>query len=155
MSSSSSVLWILGAAFTPAGAALGTGMYWHIRRRRALLQDGARAEGVVARLTERQMKGPSSHTTSTLHSSTGPFAYAPVIAWTTADGRAMETEWNVARPQEQALAVGAPVEVRYDPANPSRWTLPTEGSALWWLFTAVGALFTVLGLGFLGGAMFM
>ncbi|WP_406187837.1 DUF3592 domain-containing protein [Streptomyces sp. NBC_01006] len=44
--------------------------------------------------------------------------------------------------------VGARVEVRYDQADPSRWTLPAEGTAFWRLFSALGALFVAMGLGF-------
>ncbi|MGY1435847.1 DUF3592 domain-containing protein [Streptomyces reniochalinae] len=153
--SDSSAPWILALVFTPIGLLLGGGMYVHIRRTRGLVRSGARAQGVVSGLEPTQMKGPGSESTITVRTYGDMTAYYPVVTWTTAEGRAMETRWNIARPRERTLAVGTRVEVRYDPANPDRWTLPDESSALWWLFVGVGALFALIGLGFFVGLLFM
>ncbi|MFK0047591.1 DUF3592 domain-containing protein [Streptomyces sp. NPDC090741] len=73
---------------------------------------------------------PASGAGSTSRS-VGTTVYYPVITWSTGDGRAMETRTNIARPKDKTLPVGARVEVRYDQADPSRWTLPAEGTAFW------------------------
>ncbi|WP_369208063.1 DUF3592 domain-containing protein [Streptomyces sp. PU-14G] len=152
--SDSSVLWILGLSFTPVGLVLGTVMYVHIRRTRRLVRSGARAQGVVSGLKPTQMSGPGPGSTLTVRTHGDMTAYRPIVTWTTAEGRAMETTWNIARTRERTMAVGTPVEVRYDPANPRRWTLPAESSGIWWLFAGMGALFALNGLGFLFGALF-
>ncbi|MFF1342008.1 DUF3592 domain-containing protein [Streptomyces sp. NPDC058290] len=149
----SSTLWILSLAFALPGAVLAAVSCHKVRETRRLLRDGVRAQGVVIRLEAMRMEGAGSGDSITIRS-TGTTAYAPVVAWTTADGRAMETSSNVARPLNRTPAVGTRVEVRYDPANPSRWILPAGGNGLWWVFVGVGALFTVIGLGFGVGALY-
>ncbi|MGK5640652.1 DUF3592 domain-containing protein [Streptomyces sp. URMC 126] len=146
----SQVPWLFAALFTPIGAAVGCVAFLKVRRTRRLLRDGARASGVVMRL-ERTRIAPGSDTTGP-DRGVGTAVYYPVIAWSTSDGRAMETGTDIARPGNRTLPVGTRVEVRYDPADPTRWTLPAEGSGFWWLFVAMGALFVVIGLGFLIGA---
>ncbi|MFJ8073394.1 DUF3592 domain-containing protein [Streptomyces sp. NPDC096176] len=149
--SPSLVPWLFSLAFTPVGAVLGVAAYRNVRRNRSLLQRGMRAQGVVTRLEATRMHH-GSEATITIRSS-GTTAYYPVVAWTTADNRAMETRSNTARPRARTFAVGARVEVRYDPADPSRWMLPAESNGIWWLFVALGALFVVIGLGFFCGAL--
>ncbi|MFJ3174317.1 DUF3592 domain-containing protein [Streptomyces roseus] len=151
--SSSSALGILSLAFAVPGAVLGTASYRKVRATRRLLRDGARAQGVVIRLAAMRMQGAGSDDSITIRS-TGTTAYAPVVAWNTADGRAMETTSSLARPLARTPAAGTRVEVRYDPADPSKWVLPAGGNGLWWVFVALGALFTVLGLGFGLGALY-
>jgi len=143
-----SVPWIFSLTFTPVGTVLGVLMYGKIRRNRTLLRTGACAQGVVTDLEPTHMKPPSSDGGGITIRSYGTLVYYPVISWTTADGRSMETRADIARPREKTLAIGTRVEVRYDPANPSRWTLPAESNTVWWVFTAVGALFAAIGLGF-------
>ncbi|MEU5835239.1 DUF3592 domain-containing protein [Streptomyces diacarni] len=103
------------------------------------------------------MRGPGSESgaTFTVHTYGGTTGYYPIVTWTTAAGRAMETTWNIARVRERTVAVGTRVEVRYDLANPDRWTLPDESSALWWLFVGMRALFALIGLGLLFGTLFL
>ncbi|MEU2718226.1 DUF3592 domain-containing protein [Streptomyces sp. NPDC007205] len=149
--SSSQVLWLFASLFTPAGAAVGVAAFLKVRQARRLLREGTRARGMVTRLEQTRI-APVSDTTSTSLSS-GTTVYYPVIAWSTDDGRAMETRTNIARPKNRTLPVGTRVEVRYDPADPSRWTLPAEGNGFWWLFVAIGVLFVVIGLGFFLGAV--
>ncbi|MFB7982584.1 DUF3592 domain-containing protein [Streptomyces vinaceus] len=148
--SASQILLLLASVFTAAGSVIGVVAFLKIRRVRFLLREGSTARGVVTRLEETRI-APASDTGSTSRS-VGTTVYYPVITWSTGDGRAMETRTNIARPKGRTLPVGARVEVRYDQADPSRWILPAEGTAFWWLFTALGALFVALGLGFaLGG----
>ncbi|MFF8729347.1 DUF3592 domain-containing protein [Streptomyces sp. NPDC015171] len=149
--SPSQILWLFASVFTPVGAAGGGVALLKVRRVRRLLREGATARGVVTRHEQTRI-APAADTTSVRRSS-GTTVYYPVVAWSTGDGRAMETRADIARPKNRTLPVGARVEVRYDPANPSRWTLPAEGNGLWWLFLALGALFAVMGLGFLIGAL--
>ncbi|MEU8844067.1 DUF3592 domain-containing protein [Streptomyces roseus] len=151
--SSSSALGILSLAFAVPGAVLGTASYRKVRATRRLLRDGARAQGVVIRLEAVRMQGAGSEESITIRS-TGTTAYAPVVAWSTADGRAMETTSSLARPLDRTPAAGTRVEVRYDPADPSKWVLPAGGNGLWWVFVGLGALFTVIGLGFGVGALY-
>ncbi|MFF4321345.1 DUF3592 domain-containing protein [Streptomyces sp. NPDC001568] len=148
--SASQILWLFASVFTAAGSVIGVVASLKIRRVRVLLREGSTARGVVIRLEETRI-APASDAGSTSRS-VGTTVYYPVITWSTGDGRAMETRTNVARPMDRTLPVGARVEVRYDAADPSRWTLPAEGTAFWWLFGALGALFVAMGLGFaLGG----
>ncbi|QLH24930.1 DUF3592 domain-containing protein [Streptomyces sp. Rer75] len=137
--------WIFSLVFTLVGTVLGVVMYRQIQRRRTLLRTGARAQGVVTGLEPTHMT-PGSEGGRTIRSY-GTLVYYPVISWTTADDRPMETRFHMARPREKTFALGTRVEVRYDPADPSRWTLPAESDTVWWLFTAVGALFAAIGLG--------
>ncbi|MEV0415167.1 DUF3592 domain-containing protein [Streptomyces sp. NPDC050448] len=142
----------LRVALHPAGAVLGVVAYLKVRQAQRLVREGKRTQGVVTRLESTQI-APGSDATTTSSRSSGTTVYYPVITWATDDGRAMETRTNIARPKNRTLAVGTRVEVRYDPAAPSRWTLPAEGNGLWWLFTALGGLFMVIGLGFFLGAL--
>ncbi|MFD4241891.1 DUF3592 domain-containing protein [Streptomyces sp. NPDC058525] len=137
--------------FTSAGSVVGAVAFLKVRQARRLLRHGMSAQGVVKRL-ELTRIAPGAETTGTSRSS-GTTVYYPVIAWTSGDGRAMETRTDIARPMSRTLPVGARVEVRYDAADPTRWTLPAEGQAFWWLFLALGAVFAVVGLGFLVGAL--
>ncbi|MFJ5806520.1 DUF3592 domain-containing protein [Streptomyces sp. NPDC093093] len=140
----------MASVFTAAGSVIGVVASLKIRRVRFLLREGNTARGVVTRLEETRI-APASDAGSTSRS-VGTTVYYPVITWSTGDGRAMETRTDIARPKDRTLRVGARVEVRYDEADPSRWTLPAEGTAFWWLFSALGALFVAMGLGFaLGG----
>ncbi|MFG2669138.1 DUF3592 domain-containing protein [Streptomyces sp. NPDC048387] len=150
--STSQVLWLFALIFIPAGAVICAAAYRKVWQVRALVQRGARAHGVVIRLAATKLEGPGEGGTITSRSS-GTTVYYPVIAWTTADGRAMETRTDIARSRERTLAVGTRVEVRYDPAKPTRWTLPAESSLLWWLSVGIGALFILIGSGFLVGAL--
>lgn len=150
--STSQVLWLFALVFTTTGTVIGAAAYAKVHRIRRLVRRGARAQGVVLRLAATQMEGPGEGATFTFRSS-GTTVYYPVVAWTTADGRAMETSTDIARSREKTLAVGTRVEVRYDPAKPTRWTLPAESGFLWWLFVGIGALFVVIGSGFLIGAL--
>ncbi|MFD8886790.1 DUF3592 domain-containing protein [Streptomyces erythrochromogenes] len=150
--STSQVLWLFALIFIPAGAVIGAAAYRKVWQVRALVRRGARAHGVVVRLAATKLEGPGEGGTITFRSS-GTTVYHPVIAWTTADGRAMETRTDIARSRDRTLAVGTRVEVRYDAAKPNRWTLPAESSLLWWLFVGIGALFVVIGSGFLVGAL--
>ncbi|MFJ9643638.1 DUF3592 domain-containing protein [Streptomyces sp. NPDC004244] len=151
--SPSLVLWLFSLIFTLPGAAIGTAAYREVRKNDHLLRKGMTAQGVVTRLAPMQLEG-QSEASLTLRS-TRTTVYRPVIAWTTADDRPMETTSNVGRPRDKTLRVGSRVEVRYDPADPSRWTLPAQGSGLWWAGVAMGALFVVLGLGFCAGALYV
>jgi len=151
--SDSSVPWILSLAFTPVGIVLGVVMYRKIRRNRTLLRTGASAQGVVTDLEPTQLQGHGSEGGRTVRSY-GTTVYYPVIAWTTADDRPMETRTGIARPREQTFAIGTEVEVRYDPADPSRWTLPAESNNILWIFTAMGAVFAAVGLGLFFWALF-
>ncbi|RNG18318.1 DUF3592 domain-containing protein [Streptomyces botrytidirepellens] len=144
--SDSLVPWIFSLVFTPVGTVLGVVMYRKIRRNRTLLRTGASAQGVVTDLQPTRMQSPGSEGGATIRSH-GTLVYYPVISWTTADGQSRETRTDIARPREKTLAVGTRVEVRYDPANPSHWTLPAESNTVWWVFTAMGALFAAIGLG--------
>ncbi len=150
--STSQVLWLFALIFIPAGAVIGAAAYRKAWQVRTLVRRGARAHGVVIRLAATKLEGPGEGGTITFRSS-GTTVYYPVIAWITADGRAMETRTDIARSRDRTLAVGTRVEVRYDPAKPTRWTLPAESSLLWWLFVGIGALFVVIGSGFLVGAL--
>ncbi|MEU9416053.1 DUF3592 domain-containing protein [Streptomyces sp. NPDC048272] len=143
--------WLFALIFISAGAVIAAVAFVKVRQARRLLCHGLSAQGVVVR-HERTRIAPGGETTSTSRSS-GTTVYYPVIAWTAGDGRTMETRTDVARPKSRTLPVGARVEVRYDFADHSRWTLPAEGQALWWLFLTVGAVFAVVGLGFLVGAL--
>ncbi|MEU7072440.1 DUF3592 domain-containing protein [Streptomyces narbonensis] len=150
--SSSRILWILALAFTPTGALAAAGAHHRIRVIRRLVRRGERAQGVVIRLEPTQLEGPGSDSSLTLRSS-GTTVYYPVIAWATADGQAMETRATVARPLHKTLSLGTRVEVRYDPAKPSRWTSGAETTGLWWLFVAIGGVLMAVGSGFLVGAL--
>ncbi|MFF4187244.1 DUF3592 domain-containing protein [Streptomyces sp. NPDC001691] len=136
--------------FTTAGAVVGVVASLKIRQTRRLLREGTAARGVVTRHEQTRI-APGADSMSTSRSS-GTTVYYPVIAWSTGAGEAMETRADIARPKTKVLPVGARVELRYDPKDPSRWTLPAEGSGFWWLFVAQGALFVVVGLGFFLGA---
>ncbi|MFF5809688.1 DUF3592 domain-containing protein [Streptomyces sp. NPDC012746] len=150
--SASQILLLFASVFTAAGSVIGVVASLKIRRVRFLLREGSTARGVVTRLEETRI-APASDAGSTSRS-VGTTVYYPVISWSTDDGRAMETRTNIARPKDRTLPVGARVEVRYDQADPSRWTLPAEGTAFWWLFSALGALFVLMGLGFALGGVF-
>ncbi|WKX68764.1 DUF3592 domain-containing protein [Streptomyces sp. XD-27] len=150
--SHSAVLWVFSLTFTPMGAVIGVAAYLKVRQIRRLVLTGIRAQGVVTRHEPTQMQGHGDATI--IIRSSGTTVYFPVIAWTTADNRPMETRSDIARPLDETLAIGARVEVRYDPADPSRWTLPAESNSLWWLAVGLGALFAVIGLGFFFGALF-
>ncbi|MFD8019043.1 DUF3592 domain-containing protein [Streptomyces lavendulae] len=148
--SASQILLLFASVFTATGSVLGVVASLKIRRVRFLLREGSTARGMVTRLEATRI-APASDVGS-ISRSVGTTVYYPVITWSTADGRAMETRTNIARPKDRTLPVGSRVEVRYDQADPSRWTLPAEGTAFWWLFCALGALFVVMGLAFaLGG----
>ncbi|MFJ5024273.1 DUF3592 domain-containing protein [Streptomyces goshikiensis] len=150
--SASQILLLLASVFTTAGSVIGVVASLKIRRVRFLLREGSTARGVVTRLEETRI-APASDSGSTSRS-VGTTVYYPVITWSTGDGRAMETRTSIARPKDRTLPVGTRVEVRYDQADPSRWTLPAEGTAFWWLFSALGAVFVAMGLGFaLGGLL--
>ncbi|MGP3975878.1 DUF3592 domain-containing protein [Streptomyces sp. 8N114] len=110
-------------------------------RARSLRRKGARAEGVVTRLQPSSMRTYRSGPSATV--------YSPVIAWTTADGRPMETEHNLARELHHNPPPGTQVTVCYDPADPSRWTLPSAGTFVDWFVGAMGAAFAVVGLAML------
>ncbi|WP_168714546.1 DUF3592 domain-containing protein [Streptomyces sp. A0592] len=150
--STSQVLWLFALIFIPAGTVIGAAAYRKVWQVRALVRRGTLAHGLAIRLAATKLEGPGDGGTITFRSS-GTTAYYPVIAWTTADGRAMETRTDIARSRDRTLTVGTRVEVRYDPAKPTRWTLPAESSLLWWLFVGIGALFVVIGSGFLVGAL--
>ncbi|MFD7029559.1 DUF3592 domain-containing protein [Streptomyces sp. NPDC059917] len=68
----------------------------------------------------------------------------PVAAWTTADGRACAYESRFGRGSVgPGAAVGATVLVRYDPRDPSRFTIQGwEGKGVDLLFAGLGALLT-------------
>ncbi|MFE2876435.1 DUF3592 domain-containing protein [Streptomyces roseus] len=151
--SPSSALGILSLAFGVPGTVLGTASYHKVRQARRLLRDGARAQGVVIRLEAMRMQGGGADDSITIRS-TGTTAYAPVVAWSTLDGRAMETTSSLARPLARTPSAGTRVEVRYDPADPSKWMLPAGGNGLWWIFVGLGALLTVIGLGLGIGALY-
>ncbi|MFE5301356.1 DUF3592 domain-containing protein [Streptomyces sp. NPDC056632] len=150
--SPSTVLWLLASAFTPAGALVAAAAHHRIRQIRRLIRQGKSAEGMVVRLEPTKLEGHGSDHTITIRSS-GTTVYYPVIAWATADGQAMETRTDIARPLNRTLPPGTRVEVRYDPAKPSHWTLPTEKATMWWLAVALGGLFVLIGAGFLAGAL--
>ncbi|MFJ6350549.1 DUF3592 domain-containing protein [Streptomyces sp. NPDC092046] len=150
--SSSQVLWILALAFIPTGVLAAAAAYRRIRQIRRLVRQGERAQGVVVRLEPTQLEGPGSDAGITLRSS-GTTVYYRVIAWATADGQAMETRTPIARSLERGPRLGARVEVRYDPAKPTRWTPAAESTGLWWLFVAVGGVFVAVGSGLFVGAL--
>ncbi|MFG2291774.1 DUF3592 domain-containing protein [Streptomyces sp. NPDC048603] len=150
---SSLVPWILALVLTASGAAIGTAAYIRARRTQRLLRTGTTARGVVSRLKTSRMSGMDSDATIVFRS-TGTTVYAPVIAWTTAGDRRMETESSIARTKDKTPAPGTRVEVLYDPANPDHWILAGESPKLWWFGAALGALFTMAGLGLLVGALF-
>ncbi|MFI6093772.1 DUF3592 domain-containing protein [Streptomyces sp. NPDC051218] len=108
-------------------------------RDRRLRRKGARAQGVVTRLHPTRLSSNRSNSPTTV--------YYPVIAWTTADGCTMETEGHVARALHHNAPPGSPVTVYYDPANPSRWTLPSAGTRIYLLVGAGGAAFVLIGIG--------
>ncbi|MGW7079819.1 DUF3592 domain-containing protein [Streptomyces sp. NPDC054866] len=108
-------------------------------RDRRLRRKGAKAEGVVTRLHPTRM--------SSNRSSPSTIVYCPVIAWTTADGRPMETEGHIARALHRNAPPGTPVTVYYDPADPSRWTFPSAATRIYWLVGATGAIFALIGVG--------
>ncbi|MEV5970388.1 DUF3592 domain-containing protein [Streptomyces sp. NPDC051921] len=145
--SSTHIAWLIALAFTPTGAVLATAAHGRIREIRRLIRTGERAQGVVIRLEPTQLEGPGSESTITVRRS-GTTAYYPVIAWTTVDGQAMETRTHVARPLNRTLSLGARVDVRYDAAKPSRWTLPAEKPGVWWLFVGLGGLCVAIGTAF-------
>ncbi|MFG3345777.1 DUF3592 domain-containing protein [Streptomyces sp. NPDC048018] len=149
--SPSQVLWLMASVFTPVGALVAAAAYRRIREIRRLVREGERAQGLVIRLEPTKLEGHGSDHTVTVRSS-GTTVYYPVIAWATADGQAMETKANIARPRNRTPSPGTRVEVRYDPAEPSRWTLPAEKPGMWWLAVALGGLFVLLGTGFSIGA---
>ncbi|NXY99537.1 DUF3592 domain-containing protein [Streptomyces sp. BR123] len=151
--SPSPALWFFSLIFTLVGAVFGTVGYREVRKTGQLLRKGVTAQGVVTRLEPMQLEGQSE--ASITIRSTGTTVYCPVIAWSTADSRPMETTSRLGRPRDRTLRVGSRVEVRYDPADPSRWTLPAEGNGLGRAFVAMGALFVVLGLGFLAGVLYV
>ncbi|MEV2254445.1 DUF3592 domain-containing protein [Streptomyces sp. NPDC050147] len=124
---------MLTGAITSAVACRG------LLRDRRLRQKGAWAQGVVTRL----------HPTKLGSDPSGPSTpmYCPVIAWTTADGRPMETESHVARALHRNAPPGTPVTVYYDPADPSRWTPSSAGTRIYWLVAAAGAVFALIGVG--------
>ncbi|MFK0259251.1 DUF3592 domain-containing protein [Streptomyces sp. NPDC090445] len=139
--------------FTLVGAVFGTVGYREVRKTDHLLRKGMTAQGVVTRLAPMKLEGQSE--ASITIRSTGTTVYCPVIAWTTADDRPMETTSKLGRARDKTFRVGSRVEVRYDPADPSRWTLPAEGNGLGRVFVAMGALFLVLGLGFFAGILYV
>ncbi|WP_327309657.1 DUF3592 domain-containing protein (plasmid) [Streptomyces sp. NBC_01298] len=149
--SPSHVLWLFALLFTPAGAVVGGVACRNALQARRLLRHGTIAQGTVTRL-ERTQIAPGSDNNGTTRTF-GTTVYYPVVAWATADGRIMESRARIARPAGKVRPVGARIDIRYDPADPTHWTLPADGSAFWWLFVAMGALFSMVGLGFLLGAL--
>ncbi|MFB7836038.1 DUF3592 domain-containing protein [Streptomyces sp. NPDC056056] len=147
----SHALWLFALLFTPAGAVIGIVAGRKALQARRLLRRGSVAQGAVTRL-ERTQIAPGSDSTSTTRSY-GTTVYYPVVAWTTAEGRTMESRARIARPAGQVRPVGSRVEVRYDPADPAQWTLPADGIAFWWLFVGMGSVFSLVGLGFFLGAL--
>ncbi|MBO8201103.1 DUF3592 domain-containing protein [Streptomyces smyrnaeus] len=144
--SPSSVAFLLGAGFLPAGAAVGALSYREVRRVRRLLRSGATAQGVVTRLSATEMRSSSSEGTIPV-GSYGNLVYYPVVEWVTADGRPMETTANIARPLDRTPAPGTQVCVRYDSADPSCWALESNGTGMFRGFAAIGALCAVIGAG--------
>ena len=77
----------------------------------------------------------------------------PVVKFTTADGREVEAETgggtNIKRHQP-----GQPIEVVYDPANPSDVRVPGSGVGfIHGAFVALGTVFAVIGLGIIAIAV--
>ncbi|QKV90766.1 DUF3592 domain-containing protein [Streptomyces sp. NA02950] len=142
--SPSVVPWFLSTVFMLIGGTLGVIAYRGFRKVRRLLQRGARTQGVVTRLRATEMRPAGSEATITLKSS-GTTVYYPVISWTTADNHPMETEGTLARPLGRTPAPGTRVTVVYDPADPSRWTLSSEGTVMYGLVAGIGAVFAVAG----------
>lgn len=131
--------WLLPTVFMLIGAVTSAIACRALLRDRSLRRRGARAEGVVTRLRPTRL--------SSKRSGPSTIVYYPVIAWTTADGRPMETEGHIARELHRNAPPGTPVTVYYDPAAPSRWTLPSAGTRMYWLFGATGATFALIGVG--------
>ncbi|MFI5980021.1 DUF3592 domain-containing protein [Streptomyces sp. NPDC051555] len=115
---------VLGAAFLAIGA-------YGLRRTAALRRTGVTTRArIVRHAVRRGDEGATYH--------------YPVAAWTTADGRACTYESRFGRGSVgPGAAVGATVLVRYDPRDPSRFTIQGwEGKGVDLLFTVLGALLT-------------
>lgn len=99
------------------------------------------APGVVTDLRYRPGRGDSSG------------SYHPVLRFTTADGRQVDTESMYGRSPARARA-GDRVTVLYDPADPTRAVLgdTVGGGCLGTAFVLFGLSFTVLGLA-VGGVL--
>lgn len=143
---------LFSVVFMPAGAVVGASAYLRVRRVRSLLADGAQTQGVVTRLEAREMSGPSE-TGGVGIRNFGTTVYHPVVSWTTDAGRSMETRNMIGRPLHRTPPTGTEVTVFYDPARPSRWTMPSEGTAIPRVFVAVGTVFLAIGTGFLLGGV--
>ncbi len=100
----------------------------------------------MIRLQCTTMRSPSSGSSKV--------GYFPVIAWTTADGRPMETDDRVVRELHHSPPPGTPVTVYYDPADPSRWMVPSTAALVYWLLGGIGAVFAVAGVGILLAMVF-
>lgn len=144
--SPASVVWLLAALFLVLGTGLCGLARRRLRRVRALLRTGARAEGTVIRLEVEELRGPSGGNARIP-------AYRPVIGWTAADGRPRETTFRFARPRERTLPLHSRVAVFHDPADPARWTVESDGSGVYGFLLALGAFFALVGLVLLGTAL--
>ncbi|MFG3253641.1 DUF3592 domain-containing protein [Streptomyces sp. NPDC048172] len=141
--SQSQILLLLSAAFLLAGTVLCATMTRLLRKSRHLHRNGVRTEGVVTRLQATRMGTPGGNTSSVV--------YYPIVAWATAEGRRMETRSPIVRPHHANPAPGTSLTVLYDPNNPAHATLPSTDTRVYWVFVGVGALFILLGAGFLVG----
>lgn len=115
----------LGVVFAGVGG-------WRLIRARRLRASGVAARGtVVSRV-------------SSLSGGYGAVRHHPEIAFTTADGRAMRVTSPVGS-SESTLLPGHTVTVYYDPADPSRVSIPDDETAVDRVLLAIG-LVMLLGL---------
>ncbi|MEE1752807.1 DUF3592 domain-containing protein [Streptomyces sp. SP18CS02] len=103
-----------------------------LRRARALRRTGVTTEGRIVR--HEVMRGDD-----------GALLHYPVAAWTTRDGRACEYSSRFGRGSVGgSFGVGAPVVIRYDPADPRRFVIQNwDAAVVDLLFTVLGSVFTV------------
>ncbi|MFJ5635194.1 DUF3592 domain-containing protein [Streptomyces goshikiensis] len=144
-------LWLFALLFTPAGAVIGIVAGRQALQARRLLRCGSVAQGyghAAGAGPDRSRLGQQQH-----DQNYGTTVCCPVVAWTTAGGRAMESRARIAWPAGRVRPIGPRVEIRHDPADPAQWTLPIGGIVFWWLFAGMGVVFSMVGLGFLLGAL--
>jgi hypothetical protein len=129
------VLLIVGLIFAAAGALFAGIGIASARSSRHFEEAAARATGTVTEMRSRSVGRTG-----------GGMVWVPVVRFRTHDGRTVDAEagggTNVKRWEP-----GQPIELSYDPADPTDVRVPGSGGALiQGVFLGIGILFGVLGL---------